>query len=72
MFETSFERQALGLDRNQGRTKVYVTKRSDGKFKAVYCFSAKKLTKIRTPEKLKSDHDSGSYLLIGIDALEVI
>lgn len=53
------------------RTNVYVTKRKDGKYQAVYCFG-RRITKIRTREQLKSDHDKGTYRLIGVDALEVI
>jgi hypothetical protein len=69
---TQFERTAFGVDRPQDRTNVYVTRRKDGKYKAVYAFYGRQITKIRTREQLKADHNSGGYRMVGVDAMDVI
>lgn len=53
------------------RTNVYVKKRKDGNYSAVYVYG-RRISKIRTKEQLKADHDKGTFRLIGIDASEII
>ena len=58
-------------DKPTDRTNVYVKQRKDGKYSATYAYG-RRITKIRTREELKADHDSGRYRLIGVDAMGVI